>query len=183
MGIEYMGVAMKYKIVLLAAMLMQALFVVDVSAEIYKWKDKDGVTRYTDLPPPQGVKPITTIKKSVPKPVPIDVTNPQTPIEVMNPQAAAGGKIEQKKEVMTPEQMDKKRKEIEQIEKRNKEEKEAQAKDKQLRCSAAKANYQSYSQGGRMYRMNEKGEREYLGDQDLSQGAAQAQQEIQQYCN
>lgn len=174
---------MKYTTVLLAALLMQAMFVLNASAEIYKWKDKDGVTRYTDTPPPQGVKPLSTIKKSAPKPAPIAVTNPQVPAEIANSQTSVDGKMEVKKEPMAPEQMEKKRKEIEQIEKRNKEEKEAQAKDKQLRCSAARANYQSYSQGGRIYRMNEKGEREYLGDQDLSQGTAQAQLEIQQYCN
>ena len=38
---------MKYTTVLLAALLMQAMFVLNASAEIYKWKDKDGVTRYT----------------------------------------------------------------------------------------------------------------------------------------
>ncbi len=174
---------MKYTPILLVTLLMQAMLIVDASAEIYKWKDKNGVVRYTDTPPPQGVKPLSTIKKSAPQPAPVPVTNPAPPIEITNPQATENGKTGLKKEAMTPALMEEKRKELEQIEKNNKAEKETLAKDKQLRCSAARANYQSYSQGGRIYRMNEKGEREYLGDQDLSQGAIQAQAEIHQYCN
>ena len=50
-------------------------------------------------------------------------------------------------------------------------------------CKAARSNYETYNQGGRVYKMNEKGEREYMGDNDLKQGKEQAQNEINGNCN
>jgi hypothetical protein len=139
-------------------------------AEIYKWTDKDGTVRYTDTPPPSGAKPLKTIKKNAtnsPSVAPAPASSSQP-----SPQQQA-----------SPEELAKKKREIDEIEKKNKAEKEAQAKQKQLNCAAAKANFQSYSQGGRIYKNDENGERVYLGDQELADGAAQAQKEINENCN
>lgn len=162
--------------VALSVLLVAAL---PVQAEIYKWRDKDGTVKYTDTPPPGGAKPLSTIKKKAVSPTAAS-TAPVPEGVLTNPtqtQATGGegGASEQ--------EMAKKKREIEDIEKKNKAEKEAQAKQKQLNCSAAKANYQSYSQGGRVYRMNEKGEREYLDDKGLSDGAAKAKRDMQEYCS
>lgn len=43
---------MRLRILLLCVVLLPTL----ASAEIYKWKDKDGVVRYSDVPPPSNVK-------------------------------------------------------------------------------------------------------------------------------
>ena len=67
--------------------------------------------------------------------------------------------------------------------KNNKKEKEAQAKIKEENCKASKANLASYQQGGRVYKMNEKGEREYLDDDGLKAGAEKAQKEVSEYCS
>lgn len=157
----------------LGALLLTAL---PVQAEIYKWVDKDGTVKYTDTPPPNGAKTLSTIKKKAASPAPVvapdgAITNP------VQPQVTGGDGAASEQDLA------KKKREIEEIEKKNKAEKEAQAKQKQLNCSAAKANYQSYSQGGRVYRMNEKGEREYLDDKGLSEGAAKAQRDMQEYCS
>jgi len=29
---------------------------ISANAEVYKWKDKDGITRYSDVPPPSNVQ-------------------------------------------------------------------------------------------------------------------------------
>lgn len=155
--------------------------VLPAQAEIYKWVDKDGTVKYTDTPPPNGVKPLSTIKKKAVSPTTPPAAATALPEGAQtNPtqtQAAASDGAASEQE------MAKKKREIEEIEKKNKAEKEAQAKQKQLNCSAARANYQSYSQGGRVYRMNEKGEREYLDDKGLSEGAAKAKREMQEYCS
>lgn len=150
------------------------LIVLPVHAEIYKWVDKDGAVRYTDTPPPVGVKPISTINKKSTKPAPAaklpdgSMTNPAF-------NETANGVSQQ--------DVAKKKRELEELERKNNAEKEAQAKQRQLNCIAAKANYQNYSQGGRVYRMNEKGEREYVDEKGFAEGAAQAQRDIQEYCS
>ena len=43
---------MMVRLLLLCMVLLPAI----ANAEIYKWKDKDGVTRYSDVPPPSNIK-------------------------------------------------------------------------------------------------------------------------------
>jgi type IV secretory pathway VirB10-like protein len=149
-------------------------------AELYKWKDKNGQTQYTDTPPPSNIKlenmsgkksmsptgkePLSTVTN--PPPVPVNVTPPPQMPTVSAEDAAA-----------------KMRQDSAEKEKHDKQEKEAQAKLKEENCKAAKANLQSYVQGGRVYKMNEKGEREYLDDAGLKQGEDKARSEMVQYCN
>ena len=59
---------------------------------------------------------------------------------------------------------------------------EAEQKAKQENCANAKANLSNLQQGGRIYKMNEKGEREYLDDAAMAEGAAKAQAEVDKYC-
>lgn len=157
------------------ALLLTAL---TVHAEIYKWVDKDGSVKYTDTPPPNGAKTLTTIKKKATNPATTPVVTPSGALNDSAQTQAIGGDG-----AASEQELAKKKRELEEVEKKNKAEKEAQAKQKQLNCTAAKSNYQSYSQGGRIYKMNEKGERVYLGDQELADGAAKAMQEIKENCN
>lgn len=163
-------------IIAMSVLLVVAL---PVQAEIYKWVDKDGTVKYTDTPPPAGAKSIGTLRKKATSPAPVTSPVAGSSVDTATPQAKAG--TEQTD--ISSKDLEKKKREIEEVEKKNKAEKEAQAKQKQLNCTAAKSNYQSYSQGGRIYKTNEKGERVYLGDKQLADGAAQAQREINEYCN
>lgn len=153
-------------------------------AQVYKWKDKDGSIRYTDTPPPSNIQQETIIKKKTETPIasPAPVATPsqvQNPAQVSNPNSSF-------KEIPSPEaeaaaaQMRQRKAEDE---KRAKQEKEAEAKRKADNCKAARANYQAYNQGGRVYKMNEKGEREYMDNKELNAGKAQAQQEINMNCS
>lgn len=47
---------MKKAILMPVAVLITAFFAQNVSAEMYKWTDKDGKTQYTQTPPPADVK-------------------------------------------------------------------------------------------------------------------------------
>lgn len=151
-----------------------------VHAEIYKWVDKDGTIKYTDTPPPTGAKSLGTLRKKV-APSPTTTVAPDNADNAVKVPAQTNSVAGQTDE--DTKALEKKKREIEEVEKRNKAEKEAQAKQKQLNCSAARSNYQSYSQGGRIYKTNENGERVYLGDKELADGAAQAKREIEEYCN
>jgi hypothetical protein len=171
---------------------LTAFFSVNAYAEVYKWTDKDGVVRYTDIPPPSYVKKYTTIGNKKAKEVTKEVAKETVaePKAVSKDAGVVAGSVkpkltesqQTKKDVANDVALDKRRQQAE-IEKQNKEKKEAEAKQKQENCTAARANYQTYSQGGRVYEMNEKGEREFVNDQGLAEKAAQAQRDMQQYCN
>lgn len=147
-------------------------------AEIYKWKDKDGVTRYTDTPPPNGVKPLSTIGKKATKPATTTSAETDAAKLTTNDTSQTTPKIDDN----SPAALAEKRRQLAETEKKNKAEKEAEQKRRELNCNTAKANFQTYSQGGRIYKTNAQGEREYLGDEDLKNGVAQAQKEMQENC-
>ena len=157
------------------------------NAEIYKWRDKDGNMKYSDTPPPSNVqlqsvggkKVVTGTGKEPLAPV-TETAKMATPSTTTNKSAnnkeGAGNDAKQ-------DDVAKLRQKNTEIEKKNNEEKEKQAKLKDENCKAAKANNQAYAQGGRVYKMNDKGEREYMSDADLKAGVEKTQAEINQYCN
>jgi hypothetical protein len=171
---------------------LATFFSAHANAEVYKWTDKEGVVRYTDLPPPSDVKKYTIIGSKKTKEATKDVAKDvvaEPKAESKDVGAATGSvkakltESQQSKKDAVKDAMDDKRRQQADIEKQNKEKKEAEAKQKQENCTAARANFQTYSQGGRVYQMNDKGEREFVNDQGLADKAAQAQRDIQQYCN
>lgn len=150
------------------------------NAQVYKWKDKDGSIRYTDTPPPSNIQQETIVKKKTETPsVNQTPAQGQIPTGVVAPSTPNGNTPAVKAEDAAAQI----RQRNAEVEKRNKAEKEAEAKRKSDNCKAARANYQSYNQGGRVYKMNENGERYYLEGNDLAEGMAQAQREIAENCN
>lgn len=146
-----------------------------VDAQIYKWKDKNGVTRYSDTPPTDNQE-VQKIGKDKSKKSISPTEKPSKPVvnnaaEINKPQSD------------TEDEAAKLRARNAEIEKKNNEEKAAQAKIKAENCRAARAEYETFSQGGRIYQMNENGEREYFDDTGLNERKLKAQGEIQQYCN
>ena len=143
-------------------------------AEIYKWKDKNGVVRYSDIPPPSNVPHESLGKKANKEP-----TTVEAPAAAAVPEGAPVP-AQQTPEELTPEA------EVQQQEaeaaKKKAEAAEAEQKQKQENCATARANLANMQQGGRVYKMNEKGEREYLGDAEMAAGVEQAQAEVDKYC-
>jgi FKBP-type peptidyl-prolyl cis-trans isomerase len=147
-------------------------------AEIYKWKDKDGKVRYSDTAPPSNVKQeaISGKKKSATP----SGKAPLTPVDSATPVAAIPKEIEPPKNA--EDAAAELRRRNAEAEKNNKQEKAAEAKRKAENCTAARANMETYTQGGRVYKMNEKGEREYLDESGFKAGRDKAQQEINENC-
>jgi len=138
------------------------------SAAIYKWKDKDGVTRYSDTPP-QGAVPYESLGSRKPA-----AARP----------AADAGEVEAKP--ATPAQQEKAETKPQETPEQLKEKQRVEEENKRIRaqnCSAARANLQTYTQGGRISRMTEQGEREYLDDAALAKGAEQARKDIAEFCD
>ena len=150
-------------------------------AEIYKWKDKNGTTRYSDTPPPSNIKQEAIGSKKALKPA---VTPPAVPVAA--PRAPAANDAEKDPPPVPGSADDEaalKRQSNAEAEKNNKLENEKQEAAKAENCKAAKSNLASFEQGGRVYKMNEKGEREYLDENDFKAGREKSQQEINENCN
>ncbi len=174
---------MKLRILLLCVMILPML----VNAEIYKWKDKDGKVRYSDVPPPSNMKTESLYGKKIPRP---SGQAPLAPVEGDATVAAnkqkeidkAGGK-EVVKEPLTKEEAAAKRSKDADEKKKTDEAKAEEQKFKQESCKAAQANLRNYQGGGRIVKTNEQGEREYLGDADIEKGKEDAQKDIDKYCS
>ena len=83
------GLIMKLRIFLLCIIMLPSL----ATAEIYKWKDKDGVVRYSDVPPPSSVQQESMYGKKVPKPTglkPLAEVEGDATVEMNKIKAATG---------------------------------------------------------------------------------------------
>jgi hypothetical protein len=141
------------RIVLFAAILAMAPL---ASAQLYKHVDKDGRTVYTDQPPAN-----------------VDAKR----INIQNAPSSPGNKsyVERDKE------LDKGRKAAR--EKQEKSEKASKsAQEAEQRCATAKTAYQTYADGGRIYKYNEKGERTYLDDAELEKERTRTRREMEEAC-
>lgn len=175
---------MKAQKILGLVCLVALAFPMLASAQIYKWKDKNGVTRYSDMPPPGNVKQIDMLgKKSSPK-----RTQPEqasSELEVTN-KPVDGKRIKPQSKI--EDEMDAENRAAE-LRARNAETEKMDklAKDKQMKadaenCKAAQKNYETYGQGGRIFKINDKGERVFEDEAGLAAGKQKAQAEIQKYC-
>ena len=136
------------------------------AAEIYKWKDSDGKVRYSDQPPVG-----------------------KTPFEILSGKNAAAVRSQLNSETKktskpgTDTELDARKRQAEV----DKEQKKSQGKvdDQTIReknCATAKSNQQNYKQGGRIYKIDEKGERQYLEQSDITSELEKANQEVEQWC-
>jgi len=152
-----------------------------VNADVYKWKDKDGVTRYSDMPPPSNVQQLPISGKKTSVATPAKAAAPAAEPAPAKP-PASGALDAKKKPAASLEGDAKKRQEQAEEDKKKTEQKEAELEIKQQNCKTAKAARQNYQQGGRIYKMNEKGEREYENDASIAKGLEQAKKDVEQYC-
>ena len=155
------------------------------SAEIYKWRDKDGSVRYTDTPPPASAKQESISGKRLTKPTgkqplaPVgDAAKPATPAAAKDSDKASKEGKEGKEDEAA-----KLRQKNADLEKKNNEVKEADTKQKAENCKAAKSNFETYKQGGRITKVTEKGERTYLDDNAINDGKSKAQKDMAENCN
>ena len=139
-----------------------------VHAEIYKWRDAKGIMNYSDTPPPAGQTNALPIQATT-------VSNgfPLTRSDAYKADKPASDKEspanQAKTENLPAEESDAKVRAME-------------ARIKAQNCAAARSNYRNYAVGGRMQNVNEQGEKEYLTDEQIREGLAQAQRDIDENC-
>lgn len=133
------------------------LFAPVVAAQLYKYVDKDGKTIYTDQPPAAG---------------------DSKQLRVAPPAAPASGpksNVERDKELQ-------KGREAEKDKGKKAEEAAKAAEQKAANCQVAKNAYQHYQDGGRIYKYNAAGEREFMSDADIEAARAKSKRDMDEAC-
>jgi len=151
------------------------------SAQMYKWVDSNGKVQYSDKPPPGNVK---TEKLRAPPPAPVRAPAPgkaqkdAAKAESPKDAAKAGPKT-------TAEQEQAFRKRQLDAAKAQEDEgkKQADARDKAEKCTRSKAALAGLELGGRQTRVDEKGERVFLDEQQIAQEMAKARRDVAAACN
>ena len=143
------------RIVILACALALAPF---ASAQLYKYVDKDGKTVYTDQPPPSA-----------------------DPKQVNIPSAAIGSQAPAKSYVQQDKELQKARDKAKEGGKKAEETAERERAVEE-RCQSARSAYQHYAQGGRIAKINDKGERVFLGDAEIDATREKAKAQMEEAC-
>jgi len=133
-------------------------------AEIYKWKDKDGTVRYSDVPP-SGSTQFEPLKAKKP------ANGTVAPSVAADSTKATALKADDKSMKPTD------------AEGKTADQKDSLAKAKQKACATAKDNLQKLKQGGIIYKENAKGEREYLDETSMKAETLNAEKEVTLACN
>ena len=144
---------------LLVVICLGALLSMVAQAEIYKWKDANGVVRYSDIPPPANVQVESMQGKKKPAP---GQQKPAEPAEEAAP--AAVSKTNGTDEAKRKEKL-----------------KEAETLVKKENCDKAKSNLEALSQPG-AYRLNEKGERVEFDEAGIAKEKEIAKKDIERNC-
>jgi hypothetical protein len=145
------------------------------SAQMYKWVDADGKVQYSDKPPPSNVKTekLREPARAAPAPAPGGAKGGAAKDSAKSgPKTAA-----EQEQAFRKRQLD--------AAKANEDaaQKQADARDRAETCKRARAALVSLQIGGRQARIDEKGERVFLDDQQIAQETARAQQEAAAACN
>lgn len=146
------------------------------SAQMYKWIDANGKVQYSDKPPPSNIK---TEKLREPPP-------PPAPKAAAADEKGGAGKDAAKappKTTAEQEQAFRKRQLDAAKAQEEDSRKQAQAQAKAENCRRARAALASIQLGGRQVRIDEKGERVFLDDQQIADETAKATQEAARACN
>lgn len=137
---------------------MCVLWTVAAQADVYRWVDSQGKVQYSDQPP-------------------MGVNAQKMTIKSLGSQSEVGTKSYQEKD-----QEFRKRK-VEQEEQAKKQgQNDQQLKIRQDNCSQARGHLASLQAGGRIAKVNEKGEREYLDENGIAAAIADAQKAVANWC-
>lgn len=145
---------------LLVVICLGSMLSMVAQAEIYKWKDANGVIRYSDIPPPANVQ--TESLKSGRSSAPAPVAKPAaTKAKSASDDAEAAAT---KPEDVTPEKV-----------------KQAEDILKKQNCQNAKTNLNILSDGP-VYKVNDKGERQDLDEAAIAKEKERARKDVEKYC-
>nr|WP_295769600.1 DUF4124 domain-containing protein [Rhodoferax sp.] len=153
-------------------------------AQLYKWVDANGKVQYSDKPPPAGAKAGS-------------VQNRTSSVSGTSDNAASGVKAAAKGDAKSAgaeksskpltaaeqEQAFRKRKLDETESQKKAQDKQDQEAQKQENCTTVKNQVTTLEAGGRQQRLDSKGERYFLDEQQINAELAKARQQVNTFCN
>jgi hypothetical protein len=142
-------------------------------AQVYKCVDAAGRTVYSQTPCPASAKS-TTLSR----------TAPSTPAPDAGADAAKAGAAKDgaPRNAAEQEQAFRKRLQEQQEAQKKDAQKLADAKEKEQNCSSARSQLAQYEGGGRIARFDDKGERTYLGDDEINREKARIRALVDLWC-
>ena len=162
---------------LLVALGMTLCLALPASAQMYKWVDANGKVQYSDKPPPSNVK-TEKLRSAAPAPAPAAPAAGDAKGDAKKDAAQAGPKTAAEQEqAFRKRQLDAAKAQQEE------EQKQVAARVNAENCKKAKAAVANLQLGGRQVRMDDKGERVFLDEQQIAQELAAAKQEAAAACN
>jgi hypothetical protein len=157
------------------AMWLMLCLALPASAQMYKWVDSNGKVQYSDKPPPSNIK-AEKLRETAPAPgapaASEDKAGAKKDAAKARPRSAA-----EEEQAFRKRQLDAAKAQEEQGQK------QADARDRAENCKRAKSALASLQMGGRQVRIDEKGERVYLADEEIARETAKAQQDVALACN
>ena len=132
------------------------------SAELYKYVDKDGKTVYSDQPPVNIDSKQLNIQSGASSNAPAPGTAPKTALE--RDKELQKGREDARERGKKSDDLAK------------------QAEAKEQACAQARSAYQVYADGGRLTKYNDKGERVYLGDDEIDAERERSKREMDEVC-
>ena len=165
----------------LSGMAAALLFAAGAQATMYKWKDKEGHTHFTDTPPPAGVKS-STIKPPPEPPAPPAKSEDKGAKDEKGAKPAAA---KEPKKPLTPaeQEMEFKRRIKAAQEAAAKEEKAKQeAAARKENCANARESLRTLESGQRIQKVDAKGERYFIDDKQRAADTKRAHEAVNQWC-
>lgn len=164
-----------------ALLLLLALLAAAPAQAQWKWRDANGVTQYSDLPPPQGTpekdilqRPMSAQRKAV-------VVQPVG--AAASAAAAAASAASPKPAASRPDAAELKRQEEErQARAKDEQEKQRLAEQRRENCARAQENLRTLQSGTRITKVNEQGQRVFLDEGQLGAETARVRQLIASEC-
>ena len=144
------------------------------------WKDESGHTVISDQAPPKTV-PLSRIVKSPRARATADVNTAAKEVDAKEGDKKDGKSDAQKNLAERDLEYKKRQKEIAEADQKQQAE-AAKAQAMQENCTAMRGNMAALQAGGRMARVNEKGDRYYLDDAQRQGEIAKTQTQIGQFC-
>ena len=156
------------------AILLALCVSLPASAQLYKWVDADGRVQYSDKPPPGNIK---AEKLSAPARAAAPAASDAKGAAPKDAAKAGPKSTAEQEQAFRKRQLDAAKAQEEEGQK------QAQARERTENCRRAQAALSNLQIGGRLARVDEKGERVYMDDQQIAQETAKAQREAAAACN
>jgi len=137
-------------------------------SQTYKWRDASGSVQYSDTPPPVGAKDVQQLGRMAP---PAQPAAPTTSSAAGAPKGYAEQDAEFRKRVAA---------------KQEAEAKQAKSDDEERNrarnCELAKSQLTALETGARMVKLDSKGERQALSDEEREQARADSKKAVDIWC-